>query len=135
MYKSHPRTLEHPLSAFSILALATISKIIVVTVRPRLKVLITTALVGDSSTLPLVCWQFVVIQNQFSNKSNDPVLTFARGDTIHFYQVQGNFFFPPSSPPEAERDLPSMKIKGNEIDIEDKLKKFWEGFQEYREEK
>ena len=41
---------------------------------------------GEARTLPLVCWQFVIIQNQFSNKSNDPVLTFARGDTIHFYQ-------------------------------------------------
>ena len=41
-----PQTIDHPLSAFSILALATISKIIVVTVRPKLKVLITTALLG-----------------------------------------------------------------------------------------
>lgn len=38
---------DHPLAAFSVLALATISKIIVITVKPRLKVLMTTALIGN----------------------------------------------------------------------------------------
>jgi len=42
---------------------------------------------GDAASLPLVCWQFVVIQNQFANKTSDPVLTFARGNKIYFYQV------------------------------------------------
>lgn len=37
---------DHPLAMFSILALATISKIIIITVKPRLKVLMTTALTG-----------------------------------------------------------------------------------------
>jgi hypothetical protein len=36
----------HPLGEYSILALATISKVIVVTVKPRLKVLLTTPLTG-----------------------------------------------------------------------------------------
>jgi len=80
----------HPLSDYSILALATISKVIVITVRPRLKVLMTSPLTGDSSTLPLICWQFVVIQNPSFNKVVDPVLTFARDQTIHFYQVTVN---------------------------------------------
>jgi len=84
------RQTDHPLSQFSILALATISKVIVITVKPRLKVLMTTSLTGDLNTLPHICWQFVIIQNQFHNRTNDPVLTFARGHTIHFYQVSVN---------------------------------------------
>ena len=80
----------HPLSDFTILALATISKVITVTVRPKLKVLMTSPLKGDSATLPLISWQFVVIQNPSYNKVVDPVLTFARDQTIHFYQVTVN---------------------------------------------
>ena len=80
----------HPLGHHSILALATISKVIVITVRPRLKVLMTSPLTGDPSTLPLLSWQFVVIQNPSFNKVVDPVLTFARERTIHFYQVTVN---------------------------------------------
>ena len=80
----------HPLSDFSILALATISKVITVTVKPKLKVLMTSPLTGDPETLPLICWQFVVIQNPSSSKVVDPVLTFARDTTIHFYQVTVN---------------------------------------------
>ena len=38
---------DHPLAMFSILALATISKIIIITVKPRLKVLMTTGLTGS----------------------------------------------------------------------------------------
>jgi hypothetical protein len=37
----------HPLADYSILALGTISKVIVVTVKPRLKVLLTTPLTGE----------------------------------------------------------------------------------------
>ena len=77
----------HPLSDFTILALATISKVITVTVKPKLKVLMTSSLTGDPATLPYICWQFVVIQNPSSNKVVDPVLTFARDTTINFYQV------------------------------------------------
>lgn len=80
----------HPLAEHSILALATISKVIVITVRPRLKVLMTSSLTGSPQTLPLLCWQFVVIQNPSYNKVVDPVLTFARESTIHFYQVTVN---------------------------------------------
>ena len=80
----------HPLADYSILALATISKVITVTVRPKLKVLMTSPLKGDPTTLPIICWQFVVIQSSSLNKVVDPVLTFARDDTVHFYQVTVN---------------------------------------------
>ena len=62
-------------------------QVIVITVRPRLRVLMTSSLTGPPRSLPLLSWQFVVIQNPSFNKVVDPVLTFARHDTIHFYQV------------------------------------------------
>jgi len=92
LYVAH-KIPEHPLTRYSILALATITRIIVITVKPRLKVLMTAPLLGDQHTLPLLCWQFVLIQNQFSHKTNDPVLTFARGSTISFYQVSVNLSY------------------------------------------
>jgi tRNA isopentenyl-2-thiomethyl-A-37 hydroxylase MiaE len=55
--------------------------------RPKLKVLFTHPLTCDPTTLPLVCWQMVIIQTPHNDKIVDPVLTFARDNTVHFYQV------------------------------------------------
>jgi hypothetical protein len=75
------------LSDRTILALATISKVIVLTLRPTTKVLFTHGLVGKSETLPVLSWQCVVIQTSNAHKVVDPVLAFGRQSTIHFYQV------------------------------------------------
>lgn len=48
---------DHPLAMFSILALATISKIIIITVKPRLKVLMTTALTGIQYTVHVISYK------------------------------------------------------------------------------
>jgi len=51
-----------PLPNRSVLALSTISKVIVITVKPELKVLITSSLTSsDQRTLHINCWQFVVM--------------------------------------------------------------------------
>ena len=78
---------HHPLSNRIIVALATISKVIVLTIRPVMKVLFTFPLTGNMHTLPILSWQFVIIQTSKSNKVVDPVLAFGRQKTIHFYQV------------------------------------------------
>ena len=78
---------NHRLSDRSIVALATISKVIVLTIRPSMKVLFTHPLVGRSNTLPLLGWQFVIIQMSKENKVVDPVLAFGRQSTLHFYQL------------------------------------------------
>ena len=70
-----------------IVALATISKVIVLTIRPVMKVLFTFPLSGSIKTLPILAWQFVIIQTSKNNKVVDPVLAFGRQNTIHFYQV------------------------------------------------
>ncbi|XP_033098288.1 vacuolar protein sorting-associated protein 8 homolog [Anneissia japonica] len=78
---------HHPLKEMSILAMATLSKVFIVSMRPKLTVMFTKPLKGDLSTLPLLAWQFVVIQKSQSPSSIEPVLAFARDSTIYFYQL------------------------------------------------
>ncbi|GAB1606858.1 vacuolar protein sorting-associated protein 8 homolog isoform X3 [Argonauta hians] len=78
---------DHPMHDVMILAMASLSKVLVVTLRPQLKIMFTHPLKGDSSTLPLLAWQFVIIQISESDRVIDPVLAFARDSTIYFYQV------------------------------------------------
>ncbi|XP_063851088.1 vacuolar protein sorting-associated protein 8 homolog isoform X1 [Scylla paramamosain] len=70
-----------------ILAMATISKVIVVSLRPQLKVLFSHPLKASPATLPLLAWQFVVIQMSDGTRVIDPVLAFGRERSIYFYQV------------------------------------------------
>lgn len=78
---------SHPLHGTVLVAMATLSKIIVVSIRPRMKVLFTYPLKAHPATLPLISWQFVIIQVGEQSKVVDPVIAFARESTIHFYQV------------------------------------------------
>ena len=78
---------SHSLSDQVIVAFASISKLIVLSLRPSMKVLFTHALVGRSDTLPIISWQFVTIQTSNSEKVVDPVIAFGRQSTIYFYQV------------------------------------------------
>ncbi|XP_072180793.1 vacuolar protein sorting-associated protein 8 homolog [Diadema setosum] len=78
---------SHPLKDFSLLAMATLSKVFIVGLRPRLTVMFTKQLRGDPSTLPLLAWQFVIIQVTDTAKVVDPVLACARTNIINFYQV------------------------------------------------
>ncbi|XP_072048156.1 LOW QUALITY PROTEIN: vacuolar protein sorting-associated protein 8 homolog [Amphiura filiformis] len=78
---------DHPLKDVSLLAMATLSKVFIVGLRPKLTVLFTKQLKGDPTTLPLLAWQFVIIQVTDTNRVVDPVLAFGRTHTVHFYQV------------------------------------------------
>ncbi|XP_053385366.1 vacuolar protein sorting-associated protein 8 homolog [Mercenaria mercenaria] len=80
-------TKDHPMQDVSILAMASLSKVLLVTLTPQLKVVFTHPLKGNPSTLPLLAWQFVVIQVSESDRVIDPVLAFARESTIFFHQV------------------------------------------------
>jgi len=63
-------------------------QVIVVSIRPRMRVLFTQSLVHPSpATLPLLAWQFVIIQMADGTRVIDPVLAFARESTVHFFQV------------------------------------------------
>ncbi|CAB3370067.1 Hypothetical predicted protein [Cloeon dipterum] len=78
---------QHPLEAHSLLAMATLSKVIVVQTRPRTKVVLTHALPARADSLPLLAWQMVLIQVADHSRVVDPVLAFGRDRALFFYQV------------------------------------------------
>jgi len=78
----------HAFAPKCIVALATISKVIVVTLRPNLRVLLSNPLPGRADTLPCLSWHFVTIQTASSGKIVDPVLAYGRQSCIFFYQVR-----------------------------------------------
>ncbi|CAN7990373.1 unnamed protein product [Ixodes hexagonus] len=78
---------HHPAHDVSLLALGTVTKVIVVTVRPILRVRFTHPLKANSDTLPLLSWQFVVIQVSAATRIIDPVLAFGRQNLLFFFQV------------------------------------------------
>ncbi|RMX42196.1 hypothetical protein pdam_00017314 [Pocillopora damicornis] len=82
----HEGMKEHPLYEQSLLALATLTKVLVLTLKPELEVLFTHTLKGPADSLPLLAWQFAIIQVE-SRKVIDPVLAFGRGTEIFFYQA------------------------------------------------
>lgn len=59
--------------------MATLSKIIVVTVRPRLRIVFTYLLTGSTAYLPLIAWQPLM-----------PVLAFGRGLELYLYRLFTN---------------------------------------------
>ena len=64
---------------------------IVVSVRPVLRVLFTHPLEAGPLYVPLLDWQFVVIRIGSGVNMEDPVLTFARKSTVYFYQVRDDW--------------------------------------------
>lgn len=71
-------------------------QVILVCIRPNTRLLLTHSVSASPANLPLLTWQFVVIQLNDSSHVIDPVLAFARDSTIHFYHViiPFNFFSP-----------------------------------------
>ncbi|GFT81859.1 vacuolar protein sorting-associated protein 8 homolog [Nephila pilipes] len=82
-----PHFRSHPSQEVCLVALGTVTKVIAVTVRPSLRVWFTHALRADPDTLPVLSWQFVVIQVSSTTRIIDPVLAFGRQSTIYFFQV------------------------------------------------
>ena len=65
-------------------------QVLLVTLSPQLKVVFTHPLKGSPSSLPLLAWQFVIIQVNENDRVIDPVLAFARESTIFFHQVRNS---------------------------------------------
>ncbi|KAH1010884.1 vacuolar protein sorting-associated protein 8 homolog isoform X1 [Dendroctonus ponderosae] len=74
------------LSRHALVAMATLSKIIVISVKPRLKVHFNQQLPKISSSLPLISWQLVSIGKTFQ-----PVLAWARANYLHYARLITNF--------------------------------------------
>ncbi|KAM6956595.1 LOW QUALITY PROTEIN: vacuolar protein sorting-associated protein 8 homolog [Aplochiton taeniatus] len=79
-----PEVKEHPITQYSLLAMASLTKILVIGLKPSLKVWMTLPYgKSDPSSVPQLAWQFVAAQ-----KVVNPVLAFCRGDTVHFLLVK-----------------------------------------------
>uniref|UniRef100_A0A663LYI4 Vacuolar protein sorting-associated protein 8 homolog n=1 Tax=Athene cunicularia TaxID=194338 RepID=A0A663LYI4_ATHCN len=75
---------DHPITQYSLLAMASLTKILVIGLKPSLKVWMTFPYGRmDPSSVPLLAWHFVAIQN-----SVNPMLAFCRGDVVHFLLVK-----------------------------------------------
>ncbi|XP_074860319.1 vacuolar protein sorting-associated protein 8 homolog isoform X2 [Carettochelys insculpta] len=75
---------DHPITQYSLLAMASLTKILVIGLKPSLKVWMTFPYGRmDPSSVPLLAWHFVAIQN-----SMNPMLAFCRGDVVHFLLVK-----------------------------------------------
>lgn len=79
-------------SKYSLLAMASFTKIFVVSLRPKLNVLFTFPLSGASKYLPILNWQFVIMQPSADSfvkpkRYVTPILSCARESSIYFFQV------------------------------------------------
>uniref|UniRef100_A0A8C9T9N3 VPS8 subunit of CORVET complex n=1 Tax=Scleropages formosus TaxID=113540 RepID=A0A8C9T9N3_SCLFO len=77
---------DHPITQHALLAMASLTKILVIGLKPSLKVWMTfpygKVRTGEPS-VPQLAWQFVV-----AHKMVNPMLAFCRGDTVHFLLVK-----------------------------------------------
>ncbi|KAM6441851.1 vacuolar protein sorting-associated protein 8 homolog isoform 1-T3 [Liasis olivaceus] len=75
---------DHPITQYSLLAMASLTKILVIGLKPSLKVWMTFPYGRmEPSSVPLLAWYFVAVQT-----SVNPVLAFCRGDVVHFLLVK-----------------------------------------------
>nr|XP_020861360.1 vacuolar protein sorting-associated protein 8 homolog isoform X6 [Phascolarctos cinereus] len=75
---------DHPITQFSLLAMASLTKILVIGLKPSLKVWMTFPYGRmDPSSVPLLAWHFVAANNYVN-----PTLAFCRGDVVHFLLVK-----------------------------------------------
>ncbi|GAB1300127.1 Vacuolar protein sorting-associated protein 8 homolog [Apodemus speciosus] len=81
---SKPELKDHPITQFSLLAMASLTKILVIGLKPSLKVWMTFPYGRmDPSSVPLLAWHFVAVNNCVN-----PMLAFCRGDMVHFLLVK-----------------------------------------------
>ncbi|XP_056291216.1 vacuolar protein sorting-associated protein 8 homolog isoform X2 [Pseudoliparis swirei] len=82
--RAPPDFREHPITQYSLLAMASLTKILVIGLKPSLKVWMTFPYSKpDPSSVPQLAWQFVPVQ-----KTVNPILAFCKGDTVHFLLVK-----------------------------------------------
>ncbi|XP_078459941.1 vacuolar protein sorting-associated protein 8 homolog [Lampetra planeri] len=71
---------EHPMSQHFLLAMASLTKILIVGLKPSLKVMLSVSYgKTNPASVPLMAWHFTLV-----NGSADPVLAFCRGSVVHF---------------------------------------------------
>uniref|UniRef100_A0A667YJY9 VPS8 subunit of CORVET complex n=1 Tax=Myripristis murdjan TaxID=586833 RepID=A0A667YJY9_9TELE len=79
-----PDLRDHAITHYSLLAMGSLTKILVIGLKPSLKVWMTFPYgKSDPSSVPQLAWQFVPVQ-----KTVNPILAFCRGDTVQFLLVK-----------------------------------------------
>ncbi|XP_061914990.1 vacuolar protein sorting-associated protein 8 homolog isoform X3 [Entelurus aequoreus] len=75
---------DHPLTNYYLLALASLTKILVIGLKPSLKVWMSFPYsTSDPSSVPQLAWQFVSVQTAVN-----PILAFCKGDTVQFLMIK-----------------------------------------------
>lgn len=59
---------SHPLKNYTLVAMATLSKVIVVCIRPRMRVVLTHPLTGSPTSPPQLSWQLVMIREESASR-------------------------------------------------------------------
>ena len=77
----------HSLYGLIFFAMASLSRLVIASLRPELKVHFSQRLDGAASTFPLVSWRIVSVRHSASHRTLDPVLAFARDNSVYFVQV------------------------------------------------
>ncbi|XP_032880478.1 vacuolar protein sorting-associated protein 8 homolog isoform X4 [Amblyraja radiata] len=75
---------DHPITQYGLLAMASLTKVLVIGLKPSLKVWLTFPYgKTNPASVPLLSWQFVAVQSAVM-----PMLAFCRGNAIHFLLVK-----------------------------------------------
>ncbi|XP_053206764.1 vacuolar protein sorting-associated protein 8 homolog [Panonychus citri] len=85
-----PTSLQHRFSFLNnlcLISLATVTKIIVISLLPSPNVHFYHPLEADPKSPPIINWKFVSIQTNTNDRVLDPVLAFGRGQIFSIYQV------------------------------------------------
>ncbi|XP_048866452.1 vacuolar protein sorting-associated protein 8 homolog isoform X1 [Brienomyrus brachyistius] len=79
-----PELKDHPITQHALLAMASLTKILVIGLKPSLKVWMTFPYgKSDPACVPQLAWQFVLVQ-----KVSNPMLAFCRGEAVSFLLVK-----------------------------------------------
>ncbi|XP_014846588.1 PREDICTED: vacuolar protein sorting-associated protein 8 homolog isoform X3 [Poecilia mexicana] len=82
--RTPPDFRDHPITCYSLLAMASLTKILIIGLKPSLNVWMTLPYTkSDPSSVPQLAWQFVPVQ-----KTVNPMLAFCKGDSVHFLLVK-----------------------------------------------
>nr|XP_002121576.1 vacuolar protein sorting-associated protein 8 homolog [Ciona intestinalis] len=78
---------DHPLRDRHMLAMGTLTKILVVVLRPQIKIVFAHRLTTNPTCVPMLAWQLTVCHSE-GMRLIEPVLLFGRGDVLYFFQVK-----------------------------------------------
>ncbi len=97
--KKNLKNIQQLFNRYTLLAMASFTKVFVVTLKPKLTVLFTFPLAGNMRYLPIINWQLVIVQRASTVRKNgqkvvtakrfvSPILACARQSTINYFQVR-----------------------------------------------